>query len=58
MLGFFNQLHYSHVKKEINKVAHNLTQHALCISNFVVWMEDVPPPLLLVVLVDIAGFSY
>ena len=33
MLGF---LHYSHVKREGNKVAHNLTRHALCISDFVV----------------------
>ena len=55
---FFNQLHYSHVKKEINKVAHNLAQHTLCISNFVVWMKNVPLPLLPVVLADIARFSY
>ena len=58
MLGFFNQLHYSHVKKEINKVAHNLAQHALCISNFVVWMKNVPLPLLPIILADIARFSY
>ena len=55
---FFNQLHYSHIKRESNKVAYNLARHVLCISNFVVWMGDVPPPLLLVVLADIARFSY
>ena len=55
MLGF---LHYSHVKKEGNKVAHNLARHALCISDFVVWMEEVLPLLLPIVLADIAGFSY
>ena len=55
MLGF---LHYSYVKREGNKVAHNLTRHALCISNFVVWMEDFPPLLLPIVLADIVGFSY
>ena len=54
---FFIQLRYSHVKRECNKVAHNLTRHALCISNFVMWMEDVPPPFLFIVLVDIANFS-
>ena len=32
--SFFNQLLYSHVKKEGNKVAHKLARHALCISNF------------------------
>ena len=55
MLGF---LHYSYVKREGNKIAHNLTRHALCISDFVVWMEDFPPLLLPIVLADIAGFSY
>ena len=53
----FIQLRYSHIKREGNKVAHKLARHALCISDFSVWMEDVPPPLLPVVLEDIAGFS-
>ena len=54
---FFTQLRSSHVKREGYKVAHNLARHTLCISNFVVWMEDVPPPFLFVVLIDIANFS-
>jgi len=45
------------LKRESNKVAHKLARRALCISNFSVWIEDVPPPLLPVVLDDIAGFS-
>ena len=45
------------VKGEDNKVAHNLTQRILCISDFVVWIENVSPSLLPVVLADIVGFS-
>ena len=55
--SFFNQLLYYHVKGEGNKVAHKLARHALCISDFSVWMEDVPPPIHSVVLDDIVGFS-
>ena len=55
--SFFNQLLYSHVKREGNKVAHKLARHALCISDFSVWIEVVSPPLLPVVLSDIVGFS-
>ena len=45
------------LKREGNKVANKLAKHTLCISDFSVWIEDVPPPLLPVVLDDIAGFS-
>ena len=54
---FFSQLHYSHVKRKGNKVAHSLAKHVLCISNFVVWMENVPPPFFSIVLANIIGFS-
>ena len=54
--SFFNQLLYSHVKREGNKTVHKLAKHALCISNFLVWMEDVPSPIRLVVQDDIDGF--
>ena len=37
--SFFNQLRYSHVKREGNKVAHSLARYAKHISDFVVWME-------------------
>ena len=54
--SFFNQLLYSHVKREGNKVAHKLAKHALCISDFLVWMEDVPPPIRSFVQDDMDGF--
>ena len=53
----FIQLCYSHVRREGNKVVHKLARHALYISDFSVWMENVPPLLLPIVLEDIAGFS-
>nr|XP_023919081.1 uncharacterized protein LOC112030645 [Quercus suber] len=56
-VNFFNELHYSHVKREGNIVAHKLARHAISVSDIVVWMEDVPPLLFPVVLADIAGFS-
>ena len=54
---FFTQLRYSHVKREGNKIAHSLAWHALCILDFIVWMENVSPLFLFVIQVDIAGFS-
>ena len=54
---FFTQLCYSHVKREGNKIAHSLAWHALCILDFIVWMENVSPLFLFVIQVDIAGFS-
>ena len=40
--NFFTQLHYSHVTREGNKVAHNLAQFAIQEPSFLAWMEDVP----------------
>ena len=51
--SLFNQLLYSHVKREGNIVVHNLVRHSISISNFSVWMETVPPPFISLVLVDI-----
>ena len=53
----FTQLYYSHIKKERNKVTYNLARCALCISYFVVWMEDVPPHFLSDFPADLVGFS-
>ena len=54
---FFNQLDYSHVKRECNKVTYKLARHVLFISDFVVWMEDVLPPLFPIILAYITRFS-
>ena len=55
--SLFNQLLYSHVKREGNMVANNLARHSICISDFSVWMETIPPSFVSLVLADIAGFS-
>ena len=43
----FQRVLYSHVKRNGNSVAHNLAKHAICIPDFQVWMEDVPPHIVL-----------
>ena len=57
MVNLFNELHYSHVKREGNIIAHKLAHHVICVSGAVVWMEDVPPLLFPVVLTEIASFT-
>ena len=57
MLGFLINYFYSHVKREGNKVAHSLARYSIYISDFLVWMETVPPPLVSLVLADMAGIS-
>ena len=57
MVNLFNELHYSHVKREGNIVAYKLACHAICVSNVVVWMEHVPLLLFPIFLADIAGFT-
>ena len=55
LVNLFYELHYSHIKREGNIVAHKLTRHAICVSDVVVWMEDVSPHLYSVVQVDLRG---
>ena len=38
-------------------VAHRLARYTLNVLEFVVWMEDVPPQIVFVVLADIAGLT-
>ena len=45
----FNQLRYFHIKRECNKVAHNLVRYATNVLNYVVWMEAILPHLSLYV---------
>ena len=54
----FHQLRYSHVKREGNKVAHNLARYVSCILDFVMWMEDGSPHFLSFDQADIVVFSY
>ena len=51
----FNELHYSHVKREGNMVTHGLARFALNVSDYVVRMEDILPQFHSFVLADIAG---
>ena len=39
----FSKLHYSHVKREGNIVAHILAHFVLNVLDYSVWLEDVPP---------------
>ena len=55
--SFFNELHYSNVKREANNVAHKLARHTIYVLDFAVWMEDVPSLLFPSVLADIANFT-
>ena len=57
MVNFFTELHYSHVKREGNIVDHKLARYAICVLDFAMWMEDVPPHLFRVVFADIASFT-
>ena len=38
----FDELRYSHTKREDNSLAHSLARYAVGILDFLVWMEDVP----------------
>ena len=51
----FQQLLYSHTKREGNSVAHNLARYANSIPEFLVWMEDVPPCIQSFVQADLAS---
>ena len=53
----FFQLRYSHVKKEGNKITHNLTRHAITVSEFIVWIKFVPPQVAFVYQADLLCFN-
>ena len=52
----FDQLLYSHTKREGNSMAHSLTRYAIGIPDFLVWMEDVPPHIRSVLQVDLVCY--
>ena len=43
---------FQHVPRQANKSAHNIARHAKYVSEFTVWMEDVPPNLVSVIQAD------
>ncbi|XP_075665644.1 uncharacterized protein LOC142635355 [Castanea sativa] len=53
----FDELLYSHTKREGNNLAHSLARYAIGIPDFLVWMDDVPSQLYSVFQTDLAGFS-
>ena len=52
----FVRLLYSHIKRNDNGVAHSLAKNALCIPNFQVWMENVPPHIVSILQLDVVEF--
>ena len=52
----FDELRYSHAKRECNALAHNLARYVVSIPNFVVWMKDVPSQFQNVLQADSVGF--
>ncbi|XP_075650224.1 uncharacterized protein LOC142620799 [Castanea sativa] len=44
---------FSHVRRLGNSVAHNLAKHGIHVSGYLIWMEDVPPHLYSILLVDV-----
>ena len=47
-----NFISFSYVCSLNNSVAHNLTKYARHVSGYLVWMEDVPPHLYSILLID------
>ena len=53
----FDELRYSHTKREGNSLAHSLARYAVNIPDFLVWMEDVPPQFYYILQTDLSDFS-
>ena len=52
----FDELLYSHTKRECNALAHNLARYAVSTLNFVVWIENVPSQFQNALQADSVGF--
>ena len=53
----FDELRYSHTKREGNCLAYSLARYAVDILDFLVWIEDVPSQFYSVFQTDLSGFS-
>ena len=53
----FEELRYSHKKREDNNLAHSLAKYAIGIPDFLVWMEDSPSQFYSILQTDLSGFS-
>ena len=53
----YSELLYSHCRREGNRLAHSLARYSINVSNYVVWMEEVPNHLLFVILQDLANLA-
>ena len=51
-LGFCNCFSFSHTRRSGNSLGHSLAKHARTIVGFSMWMEDVPPQVVDVLLAD------
>lgn len=53
----YSILQYSHCRRGGNRLAHSLARYSINVSNYVVWIEEVPNPLLSVVQQDLANLA-
>ena len=53
----YSKLLYSHCRREGNRLTHNLARYSIIVSNYVVWMEEVPNPLFTVVQQDVTNMA-
>ena len=56
--GLFLELLYFHIRRDGNKVAHNLARLGLITSKCAMWMKDVPSPTLPFVHVKVCYVDY
>ena len=55
--GSYTKLLYSHCRRDGNKLAHSLARYSINVSNYVVWMEEVPLSLFSVAQNDLATLA-
>ena len=53
----YSELLYSHCRREGSRLAHSLARYSINVSNYAVWMEEVPNHLLSVVQQDLANLA-